>query len=264
MSDETLEEFWAKMMKIAYDLPSGPEMLFRGVTDENYTLAPSIGRDTAQNTGNYIDTLEENLLNEFKRLTVPILKSSPQSEFEWLFLAQHYGLPTRLLDWSSNPLIGLFFATEREDEKDGAIYYLQHNVTDQYHLFDYRTATYTAEYKSAPASIFALQENQGKVIFVRPKYTDERYINQKSVFSCPQDPFSPLDLSSMKKIIVRSAWKERIRRRLRVLGISTSFIYPGLAGISEEIKSLFFNPVACGKTQMLTFRCDISLGQGAL
>ena len=48
MSDETLEEFWAKMMKIAYGLPNGPEMLFRGVTDESYTLVPSIGRDTAK------------------------------------------------------------------------------------------------------------------------------------------------------------------------------------------------------------------------
>lgn len=236
-------------------------MLFRGVTDESHTLTPSIGRDTCQNTGNYILTLEDNLLREFKRLTVPILKTLPQSDFEWLFLAQHYGLPTRLLDWSSNPLVGLFFATERKDDKDGALYYLQHAVTDQYELFDYRTATYTNEFKSAPASIFAIQADQSKVIFVRPRYTDERYVNQKSVFSCPLDPFSAIDLQSIKKLVVRAEWKGEIRRRLRILGISTAFIYPGLAGIAEEIKSLFFNPVASGRIQMFTMNCVMPLGQ---
>jgi hypothetical protein len=211
------------------------------------------------NTHGDIESLEQNMLSEFKRLTVPLLKDPPRSEFEWLFLAQHYGLPTRLLDWSSNPLVALFFATERNDDKDGSIYYLKHAVTDQYDLFDYKTANYAKEDSTKPASIFAIQPRQGEFIFVRPRYTDERYINQKSVFSCPKDPFNPPSIPDLNTITVRGLWKPEIRHRLRMLGISTSFIYPGLAGIAAEIKAHQFNPVASGKMQIMTLRAEIKL-----
>lgn len=260
MSDKTLEDFWREFFALPHNSSGGPEMLFRGVTDEIHKLVPSIGRDTSEHTGSDIESLESDILAEFKRLTVPILKTPPTSEFEWLFLAQHYGLPTRLLDWSSNPLVALFFATERNDTKDGAVYYMRHAVTDQYHLLDYRTASYTKEATAAPASIFALQPDQGRVIFVRPRYSDERYMNQRSVFSFPKDPFMPQDFTDLKCLIVRGPWKDEMRRRLRTLGISTSYMYPGLAGVASEIKSLMFNPVALGRRQIVTMRMELKLG----
>lgn len=259
MEGKTLEEFWSKFFSLAHDSSGGPEMLFRGVTDEAHKLVPSIGRDTCAHTGGDIESLERQLLSEFKRLTVPIIKTAPASEFEWWFLAQHYGLPTRLLDWSSNPLVALFFATERADDKDGAVYFLRHAVTDQYHLLDYRTANYTKEAGAAPAGRFALQPGQGRVMFVRPRYSDERYMNQRSVFSCQKDPFTPLDLKELKRVIVPGHWKGEIRRRLRTLGISTSYMYPGIAGVASEIKSLMFNPVASGQTKMITMRMELKL-----
>ncbi|TQM03687.1 FRG domain-containing protein [Pseudoxanthomonas sp. 3HH-4] len=234
-------------------------MLFRGVTDIAHELIPSIGRGTREGTCGDSTTLESNMLSEFKRLTVPILKQPPSSEFEWLFLAQHYGLPTRLLDWSSNPLVALFFATEREDDRDGVVYYLRHPVSDQYHLFDYRVACYTSEAAKAPSGRIAIQPEQGSVIFVRPRYTDERYVNQRSVFSCPKDPFTPPAFKGLKRLSVKAVWKEEIRRRLRVLGISNSYMYPGIAGVASELRSLMFNPVASGRLQMLTLRAEIQL-----
>ena len=260
MTDKTLEEFWKEAMSVAYEKPGGPEMLFRGVTDGSHELIPSIGRGTSDHTYGDAQVLEDDLLAEFRRLTVPILQTPPTSEFEWLFLAQHYGLPTRLLDWSSNPLVALFFATERNDEKDGALIFLRHAVTDQYHLFDYKTADYTAEARKAPASIFAIQAHQGRTIFVRPRYSDERYVSQRSVFSCPANPFQALDLPDIKKLAIRATWKSEIRRRLRVMGVSTSSVYPGLAGVASEVKSLMFNPVASGRTKMMTVRAELKLG----
>jgi len=258
--NQSIDDFWRDYTSLAYNQSNDSrEFIFRGVTNAQHELVPSIGRKTKGHTGGDVESLEQDMLKEFRRLTVPVLNKAPSSNFEWLFLAQHYGLPTRLLDWSTNPLVALFFAAESNDEKDGAVYFLQHMVTDQYELFDCFTADYLKAEKAKPYSVFAIQPNQGNVIFVRPKYTDDRYLNQRSVFSCPKDPFSPLEIPEIKKVEFKGAWKREIRKRLRVMGISTSHIYPGLGGAASEVKSLIFDPVASGNTQIITLRAEIKL-----
>ena len=161
-----LDQFWAEFMAESFaSNGGGPEKIFRGVTDKGHELVASIGRSTDAGTHGEISTLERNLMEEFKRLSVPELTSLPTSEFEWLFLAQHYGLPTRLLDWSSNPLVALFFAVERKNDVDGAVYMVRRAVSDQYELFDFQTADYTIEKKKESSSLFAIQPDQGTVVF---------------------------------------------------------------------------------------------------
>jgi hypothetical protein len=255
-----LEDFWSLFLREAFNTCfGGPELIFRGITNKDHSLIPSIGRHRREYTENDISALEDTLLTEFKRLSVPELDAPPNNDFEWMFLAQHYGLPTRLLDWSTNPLVALFFAVEKDDDTDGAVYIAKRSVTDQYELFDFRTANYTAEHKNAPTSIFAIQPTQGTVIFVRPKYKDRRYQNQKSVFSCPQDPYTPLETDNMMKINFDKNLKPQLRERLKKMGVSTSFIYPGLAGIAAEVKSLNYDPVQSGKHQITTTTCYIDL-----
>ena len=133
-------------------------------------------------------------------------------------------MPTRLLDWSTNPLVALYFAVEKGDEIDGVVYALCHGISDQYGLFDFKTADVTKEHRNTPAGFIQLQPNQGKVIFIRPKYSDQRYLNQKSVFSCTKDVFKPLVLEGIEKIIVRSSLKPELRLCLRTIGISTFYV----------------------------------------
>lgn len=255
----SLDQFWATFFALDDASAGKPEMLYRGMTDSAFQLIPSIGRDTQAGTSGDINSLEDSLLKEFKRLTVPLLTQIPNSDFEWLFLAQHYGLPTRLLDWTTNPLVALFFASEGHDDKDGVIHYLPHMVSDQFDLFDFKTADYNNQARKNPISVFAIQPSQSRVIFVRPRYTDERYINQKSVFSCPKDPFTPLEHPDKNELIIKAEWKSQIRKRLYTMGMSTSFIYPGLAGVASDIKKLQFNPITEGRMQIVTVRCEIKL-----
>ena len=254
-----IDQFWAEFMADSLSNGGGLEKIFRGVADKDHELVASIGRSTEAGTHGDISTLERALMEEFKRLSVPELTSLPTSEFEWLFLAQHYGIPTRLLDWSSNPLVALFFAVERKDDVDGAVYMVRRAVSDQYELFDYQTADYTIEKKKEPSSLFAIQPDQGTVIFLRPKYTDRRYQNQKSIFSCPKDPFRTLEIDGLKKMAFSGHLKPELRSRLRAMGISTSFIYPGLGGIASEVKSFYYDPVVSGLVTILTVRMELKL-----
>jgi len=159
-----------------------------------------------------------------------------------------------LLDWSSNPIVALFFALDKNDDKDGAIYVAGKKFTDNYELFDYKTADIISTEKGNPIlRDSVVSQNQGNnVVFVRPKYTDQRYLNQKSIFSCHANPFENLDSPSITKIIIRKEWKCDIRTKLDLYGITHSFIYPGLEGITKELKVRHYNPIKNGKTKYTT------------
>jgi len=245
-----IEPFWQEFMLKVF-AHKQPAMIFRGVSDKQYQLLPSIARHPAEYTGGDVEMLERELIEEFKRLSLRELEFEPQNAFEWLFLAQHHGLPTRLLDWSTNPLVALYFAVEKNDESDGLLYMTSQVVSDQYDVFDYRTADYLN-----PVPI-AIQTHQRIVLFVRPKYKDRRYHNQASVFSCPAQPYTALTedvLKTLDTIVVPCRLKPYLRERLRTLGISASFIYPGLDGITSEVKSLRFDPVFSGHRRLFSFK----------
>ena len=97
---------------------------FRGVTNKGYELVPSLGRPPFE-LGQ-----ERALINVFKQNAVQFLDQRPPNQWEWLFLARHHGVPTRLLDWTESPLVGLYFAVHtidgsiRNDRKDGALWVL--------------------------------------------------------------------------------------------------------------------------------------------
>lgn len=102
---------------------------FRGQEDSSWRLVPKVirsavdiknqyGEDIEPKPAAFCDTKGEisimpnvyKMIEEFKELAKGYLRIEPKNEFEWMFLAQHYGLPTKLLDWSTDPLVALFFS----------------------------------------------------------------------------------------------------------------------------------------------------------
>lgn len=93
---------------------------FRGHSNYNFKLLPSIFRQGSK----FNTVLHENkMFEEFKR-RYPDQSVNHKTTFEWLTLMQHYGLPTRLLDWSTNLLVSLYFCCSEDLENDGALFVL--------------------------------------------------------------------------------------------------------------------------------------------
>lgn len=113
--------------------PSAPDdvWVFRGQMDAAWAPAPHIDREAFQQFREGVawdrERHERWLLDEFKKGARPHTPVPPQDEWEWLALAQHHGLATRLLDWTSNPLGALYFACERSDARCDSVVWCYHH-----------------------------------------------------------------------------------------------------------------------------------------
>jgi FRG domain-containing protein len=168
---------------------------------------------------------ERRLLDEFKRRARIFLPSPPSSDWEWLVLAQHFGLPTRLLDWTENPLVALYFAVgdQQQMANDGMIYAYRHGIDP----IDIQST-------SDP---FTLEQ----IEWIRPPHLDQRVIVQQSVFTAEPLLYDKggRDESDLRYWHVSVRHKSAMRRELARLGISESSMFPGLATLAAQIKEEF-------------------------
>ena len=190
--------------------------LFRGVSKKDHTLIASIAREWNQSLASLVH-LEMMMLDRFKTRAISFLDSPPSNDWEWLIWAQHHGMPTRLLDWSENPLVGLYFACEKNFKEDGAVYQLTTNLP----ILKYEDST--------PFGI-----NQDYVI--RPPHISPRIAAQKACFTVSGNPIKPLkQTGGFSKLIVKSDTKQNLLNELSRFGIDPSTLFPGLDGLSQRL-----------------------------
>lgn len=185
-------------------------IIYRGHADKEWVLKPSIGRHYNRDWSEVVEFEEKSLL-EFKKRTIPYLKYEPKADIEWLCLMQHHGLSTRLLDFTKNPLIALFFASDPTVSKDGELIIAQYgnvyeNVKDE-DLF-----------------------NRKKNFAYHPPHITERIIGQQGCFVYSSTPNKPLNNKQIENILIPERQKLNIRRELAILGICHSGLFPGIDG----------------------------------
>lgn len=149
--------------------------VFRGHSDINFKLIPSVGRGTPTSVDR--EKYEKSLFDIFCREVRPYLSTLPRDDWEWLSIAQHHGLPTRLLDWTYNPLVALYFAVEKNYEADGALFALR--------------ATKKASSQAREDSPFQLQRS----VKLYPNVVTPRIRAQEGLFVACSKLEMPLDIS---------------------------------------------------------------------
>jgi hypothetical protein len=205
------------------------QWFFRGHSRREFQLIPSLFRLDA--SGMYRqdqwDGLEEYMMQSFKCEATPYLVQQPEDELDWLSLAQHHGLPTRLLDWSTNPLMALFFSVERDSESDADVW-----------CFGF-PSTYNCQSNSTYAARRLSLRRIGVVYF--PRHLSPRVTNQSGCFTyhtsaSPLNEEKELDGCEFVRIQIPSQKKSEMLDQLYNLGIHRGLIFPGLEGIAERLK----------------------------
>lgn len=198
-------------------VPHGREFVYRGVTDVEHQLIPSVGRGASDLQG--ILKTEADLLWLFKSHARPLLGFQPKSDWEWLALAQHHGLPTRLLDWTRNPLVGLFFACRSGTESDGTLYCLHApNLINP----------------AARPDPWSVEEPS----LVLPAYVTPRLSVQSGLFTIHPIPSSPLVLGNDTKLVIPRDLKPTLLEALAQYGVHSGSMFPELDGLCAHLKWL--------------------------
>jgi hypothetical protein len=219
-------------------------MWFRGQADESWALLPSVYRKR------YEKADEDSYRHEFQLRAYPHLSEAtyaPTNLWEWYFLMQHYGVPTRLLDWTESSLVGLFFALfdpdERCDSKDGTVWildpwYLNESVANLGDVLPRYSARMLSRYiwpiwgrRNLPAGVAAFEPpaNSKRLAAQRGKFT----VHGKARLALETYPSL---LQGLVRIVVPASAKPRVKRQLTAAGITEGVIFPDLSGLGREIR----------------------------
>jgi hypothetical protein len=214
---------------------------FRGQKNREWKLQPGYYRLKAPPS-------ESTLLKRFKQSALMLLERDAKDSFDWLFTMQHYGLPTRLLDWSESPLVALYFAVAENGEDDAVLWSLKPselnksaNIVDD--AEEYFIPSFDdEELKNYSIESLASGPKRTKLLPIATIATrnNSRIQAQLGVFTIHHLDDVPIedigDRTHVRKYVIPADKKNLVMGQLSLLGFSKFTMFPELSSIGENIR----------------------------
>lgn len=230
--------------------------VFRGMTDARSDLTTTLRR-----LGGEYPQMEGHLLRNFRKYArrTAVEHDSP---WNWLAVAQHHGLPTRLLDWTFSPLVAMHFATQEMSrfDVDGAIWAIDfvrvHELLPgelRELLEEEGSQVFTVEMLECAAPTleeFGELAGDDFLLFFEPPSLDDRIVNQFALFSVMSRATGSLDAwleehpELCHKVVIPAGLKWEVRDKLDQANITERVLFPGLDGLARWLKR-YYTPRGC-------------------
>ncbi len=209
---KTLVSAFAELEKRLWALRDG--WIFRGHADESWRLVPKGGRPP------YVGQ-DANLFKAWKRRAIEHIPAAELSQWDWLSIAQHHGLATRLLDWTTNPLNAAFFAVCESRSGPAVIH----------------AARFEPSYREPPPGIVDPLGFVGITIFT-PRQVAPRITRQGGLFTIHNPPDSALETApssivALESIYINESFRAELLSELDFFGVNRASLFPDLDGLSS-------------------------------
>jgi len=258
---KSLPEYLSLVEK--YQTSVEDSLWYRGCGKACYELKPSLYRHSEAKTPEHVAELERKLMARFRQRSLPYHTRSLVDDWNTLFFMQHYGIPTRLLDWTENPLIALHFALmgapykksakgELKFSDDATVWLLdpvkwnRHALSHQSYdggaltpgdeaLKGYKPNNTFSGMNKFPVALYG-EHNSPRIVAQQGVFTIFGQVIQPMEKMCADEDFPEY---SLVRITLESSNIDNMRKSLLRHGITESVVYPDLEGLALEIKRSF-------------------------
>ncbi|MFA6128234.1 MAG: FRG domain-containing protein [Bacteroidales bacterium] len=215
---------------------NGP-IWYRGQSKKEYKLTPSFYRKAT-------NTSEMTLIKKFKQNATLLMNQNSENDFDWLFIMQHHGVPTRLLDWTESSLIALYFACCDHLTSDAALWVLlpselnKHSGIEPEETFDIPGISELGNYN--PISYHADRTNtMGPAAAIISRNTSRMQAQQGTFTIFHKKTIAIEDIGDKNHVwryIIPTTNKKNILNELKICGIDKFQLFPELSSIGETLK----------------------------
>lgn len=230
--------------------------VYRGAINAAQPLLTSLDRLGGIDPPHTKAELEEHILRNFIRYARPYFPTPPVNEWEMLVVAQHHGLPTRLLDWTYSPLVATHFATaEGQGVADRVVWQFDWKQVHQAFGFPELALLiqdledlFVEDGQFTPWNLFnATAEARQFACLIEPPSLDMRIVEQSATFTLCSDKSQSFDRfleqhglgQTLTKLIIPASEVTRFRDQLDLVGIDERHLFPGLDGVAAQMRRYY-------------------------